>query len=241
MWCGDPSPDDVAAITVTATTKSIVDRFASLPEVQRQGIIADALEATSGLKWLPLPGPQTQAYFSEADIMLYGGEAGGSKTDSGLGLAFNEHRNSLLCRRQYTDLNSMIKRALEINGTREGFNGAAPAKLRTPDGRTIELRQRGTKPEVIQRIMKRENRKPTFDLYNETWVGPLGTSSGMWPISMHYHKPDGSEGGDLFDEPGRYRVRITFEVPQGAPGDWHGRAQSQWATLWVIPPDEWMK
>jgi hypothetical protein len=61
------------------TTKNIVDRFSSLPEDQRQGIIADALAATASLRWLPLPGPQTTAYFSEADILLYGGEAGGSK------------------------------------------------------------------------------------------------------------------------------------------------------------------
>ncbi len=123
----------------TVTTKDIVDRFALLPEDQRQAVVADALEATSGLKWLPLPGPQTEAYFSEADVLLYGGEAGGSKTDTGLGLAFNEHRDSLLCRRQYTDLSAMIKRALEINGTRDGFNGAPPAKLRTQDGRTLEF------------------------------------------------------------------------------------------------------
>jgi len=121
------------------STKDIVTTFASLPDDQREGLIADALQATAGLKWLPLPGPQTQAYFSPADILLYGGEAGGSKTDSGLGLAFTAHRHSLLCRRQYTDLGAMITRGLHINGTRQGFNGAPPAKLVTPDGRTLEF------------------------------------------------------------------------------------------------------
>ncbi len=79
------------------TTKDIVCKFADLPEGERQELIAGALAATASLKWLPLPGPQTQAYFSEADILLYGGEAGGSKTDSGLGLAFTCHKRSLLC------------------------------------------------------------------------------------------------------------------------------------------------
>ena len=120
---------------MTSTTKDIVDHFASLPEDQRQGIIADALAATSSLKWLPVPGPQTMAYFSEANILLYGGKAGGSKTDSSLGLASNEHKNSLLCRRQYTDLSAMIKRALEINDTRDGFKGAERATGRTRDGK----------------------------------------------------------------------------------------------------------
>ena len=121
------------------TTKDIVSRFAELPEGEREALISGALAATEGMKWLPLPGPQTQAYFSEADILLYGGEAGGSKTDSGLGLAFTAHQRSLLCRRQYTDMGAMITRALEINGTRNGFNGAPPAKLVTPDQRILEF------------------------------------------------------------------------------------------------------
>ena len=107
-------------MTATATTKDIVDRLASLPDDQRQAIVADALTATAGMPWLPNVGPQSEAYFSEADILLYGGEAGGSKTDLGLGLAFNEHRHSLLCRRQYTDQMAMLQRALEINGPRDG-------------------------------------------------------------------------------------------------------------------------
>ncbi len=40
---------------------------------------------------------------------------------------------------QYTDMGAMITRALEINGTRNGFNGAPPAKLTTTDGRIIEF------------------------------------------------------------------------------------------------------
>ena len=83
------------------TTKDIVETFAGLSEAEREALISGALQATASLKWLPLPGPQTQAYFSQADILLYGGEAGGSKTDSGLGLAFTAHQRSLLCRRQY--------------------------------------------------------------------------------------------------------------------------------------------
>ena len=37
------------------TTKDIVSKFAELPEDQRQAIVADALQATAGMKWLPLP------------------------------------------------------------------------------------------------------------------------------------------------------------------------------------------
>ena len=136
---------------MTLKTKDIVEKFADLPDDQRQGLVADALAATAGLKWLPLPGPQTQCYFSEADILLYGGEAGGSKTDSGLGMAFTTHRHSLLCRRQYTDMGAMIERALQINGSRVGFNGAPPAKLRTPDGRVLEFFAAGPRRQRVHR------------------------------------------------------------------------------------------
>ncbi len=95
------------------TTKDIVSKFAALPEGEREALISGALQATAGMKWLPLPGPQTQAYFSPADILLYGGEAGGSKTDSGLGLAFTAHQRSLFCRRQYTDMGAAVIRAYE--------------------------------------------------------------------------------------------------------------------------------
>ncbi len=120
-------------------TEDIVSKVAGLPDDQRQGLVADALAATAGMKWLPLPGPQTQAYFSDADVLLYGGEAGGSKTDSGLGLAFTAHKHSLFCRRQYTDMNAAVMRAREIAGPGHAYNGAPPAKLRTSDGRVLEF------------------------------------------------------------------------------------------------------
>jgi len=121
------------------STKEIVERFSHLPEDQQQAVVGDALAATAGMKWLPLPGPQTAAYFSEADILLYGGEAGGSKSDLLLGLAFTAHRRALMARRQYTDLGALQQRAIDINGTRAGFNGAPPAKLLATDGRLIEF------------------------------------------------------------------------------------------------------
>jgi len=42
-------------------------------------------------------------------------------------------------RRQYTDLAGLTDRAIEINGTKDGFNGSPPPKLTTTDGRLIEF------------------------------------------------------------------------------------------------------
>lgn len=117
---------------------ALIGRLAALPEEAKKEV--DALVATtSGMKWLPSPGPQTEAFFSKADILLYGGQGGGGKTDLGIGLANTQHQRTLILRRQYTDLASIIERALEINGTRSGFNGSPPPSLITPDKRLIRF------------------------------------------------------------------------------------------------------
>jgi len=74
--------------------------------------------------WVPLPGPQTLAYESDADILYYGGAAGGGKTDLLLGLALNEHKHSIIYRRQTTQLVGIQMRLLdEILCSRKGWNG----------------------------------------------------------------------------------------------------------------------
>ena len=44
--------------------------------------------------WTPEPSnrPQVEAYNSKADLLLYGGAAGGGKTDLLIGLALTQHR-----------------------------------------------------------------------------------------------------------------------------------------------------
>jgi len=116
----------------------VLARLGAMPEADRDQLRKDVLERQSGIKWVPNPGPQTEAYFCAADILLYGGQGGGGKSDLIAGLALTAHKNSLVMRRQYTDLGAMIDRVLAINGTRDGFNGSPPPKLRT-DGRLIDF------------------------------------------------------------------------------------------------------
>lgn len=93
----------------------------------------------SGRKWTPNPGPQTEAYFSKADCLLYGGEPGGGKSQLILGLAFNCHERTLVMRRQYGDLDRLVEDALKIHGSRTGFNGSPPPKLRVSDKQIIDF------------------------------------------------------------------------------------------------------
>lgn len=73
--------------------------------------------------WVPLPGPQSMAYSSEADIIGYGGAAGGGKTDLACGKALTQHRKSMILRRVGTELTGVIDRLEELIGSKDGFNG----------------------------------------------------------------------------------------------------------------------
>lgn len=83
----------------------------------------DALLRDDPALWRPLKGPQTEAAISEADIIGYGGAAGGGKTDLGIGLALTEHRKVGVFRDTGTELTAIVDRVGEILGNRKGYNG----------------------------------------------------------------------------------------------------------------------
>lgn len=64
--------------------------------------------------WRPLPGPQTMAYESEADVIGFGGAAGGGKTDLAIGLALTQHHRAQMFRREGPQLKGIIDRLREI-------------------------------------------------------------------------------------------------------------------------------
>lgn len=82
-------------------------------------VAADIQEA----KWRPLPGPQTMAYESQADVIGFGGAAGGGKTDLAVGLALTEHYRTQVFRREGPQLTGIIDRLAEIVGSRDAING----------------------------------------------------------------------------------------------------------------------
>src|SRR3974390_2191982 len=104
--------------------EDVLRALGAMAPAEREAVLAEAIKSTCHLAWLPAPGPQTQAFYSPAEVLLYGGQGGGGKTDLGLGLAFTQHRRSLILRRQYTNLSGLTVRAIEINGSRDCFNGS---------------------------------------------------------------------------------------------------------------------
>jgi hypothetical protein len=89
--------------------------------------------------WTPNPGPQTVAYYSVADILFYGGQAGGGKTDLLLGLALTAHQESAIFRRESGQLIKIISRAQQLVGHGRGLNVSDGIWRRLPGGRTIEF------------------------------------------------------------------------------------------------------
>jgi hypothetical protein len=91
--------------------------------------------------WSPDPRniPQMVAYESKADLLLYGGAAGGGKTDLLCGTALTRHERSVIFRAQYKDLRAIEDRVLMManKGGREGYNGQDMVLKK--DGRVIEF------------------------------------------------------------------------------------------------------
>ena len=100
-------------------TQSLLDdviaRIAKLPDSQRDQVIQEAIEATKNMVWVPNPGPQTVAFNSLADELYYGGQAGGGKSDLGIGAALTSHEQSLILRRFSADADSLAERAIQAS------------------------------------------------------------------------------------------------------------------------------
>ena len=101
----------------------VLERLTALPEKERKTLVREALAGTKDMKWAPNPGPQTDAYFCEADELFFGGQAGPGKTELGIGLAVNCHKRTLFLREFREDAKSAAERFLELTGSRAGWNG----------------------------------------------------------------------------------------------------------------------
>jgi hypothetical protein len=83
--------------------------------------------------------PQQAAYQSKADILGYGGAAGGGKSDLILGLAITRHQRSLILRKQHKDLSALTDRARDILGTLGSYNANTGVWRALPGNRQIEF------------------------------------------------------------------------------------------------------
>lgn len=122
-----------------STLDDFVSRITGLSPAQQAVVAEQVYASTKRMKWVPNPGPQTDAYYSKADVLLFGGEPGGGKSQLVLGLAHNEHQRSLIMRRQYGDLDRLVEDCLKIHGSKDGFNGSPPPKLKVSESQIIDF------------------------------------------------------------------------------------------------------
>ena len=85
--------------------------------------------------FLPNPGPQTQALHSQADILLYGGQAGGGKSALEVGAFFEGHYSGICFRREGTQLDGLIEFCKAIGEPHHGrFVGGSENVFKRNDG-----------------------------------------------------------------------------------------------------------
>lgn len=75
---------------------------------------------------------------SKADVLGYGGAAGGGKSEMLLGLALLRHRRSAIFRREATNLGALLDRIVEIVGTSNNLNRNT-GMLRLAGNRQVEF------------------------------------------------------------------------------------------------------
>lgn len=200
----------------------ILGRLTTLSDEDKQKVISDALSVRQGLRWIPSPGPQTEAYFSKADILLYGGEPGGGKTSLLLGLAFNNHKRSLILRRQYTDLGAIVEEAIKFNGSRKGYNGSPPPSLRVSPEKFIEF---GAAARVGDEQHWQGNPHDFIGFDEGTQFAEIQVRFLMGWLRSASSNPDGS----LMDDPNqRTRVVIATNPPLSSEGAWVVQMFAPW-------------
>jgi len=72
--------------------------------------------------WRAQVGRQSEAADCTADVLGYGGSAGGGKTDLIAGLSLTEFDRSVIFRREKAQTEGIIQRMTEIIGSSDGFN-----------------------------------------------------------------------------------------------------------------------
>lgn len=105
--------------------EQLLARVNGLDPKTRAELEDQAVALTADKLWVPNVGPQTAAYFCEADELLYGGAAGGGKSDLLIGLALNEHKRSRILRRVNQDAVELGNRLVEIVGN-DGYKSHPP-------------------------------------------------------------------------------------------------------------------
>lgn len=162
--------------------------------------------------WEPLPGPQTMAYNSEADITGYGGAAGGGKTDLLLGLARTQHSKAVIFRDTYPNLKGMIDRSRVVYSPGEdsppdpryGVYNEQGHRWKFPENRWLEFESCDHEKD------KEKQRGRDRDFQGLDEVTQFSKSQVMFIMAWNRSTKEGQ----------RCRVVMTFNPPSEGRGMW---------------------
>lgn len=171
----------------------------------------DRLLLSNAPIWVPQPGPQTMAYESQADILFYGGAAGGGKSALLMGLSLTQQKRSIIFRREAVQLVGIVEDLSRILGSRDGYNSQTGV-WRLPDDRVLEL---GSAKEPLD-WMKYQGRAHDAKFFDEI---------------THFLEPQFRAliGWLRSDDPTvRQRVVCAGNPPTSAEGEWVKRFWAPW-------------
>ncbi len=174
----------------------------------------EGLLAADTTIWSPLPGPQTLAYFTQADITGFGGAAGGGKTDLACGLALTEHEVTAIFRENGTELTGVTDR-LRTLVPGITFDRLNVARFTTPDGkrRQIEL---GSFPNPNDET-KYQGRPHDLIIYDE--AANMRESAVRFLMGWNRNAQNPNQ---------RCRVLMCFNPPTTAEGRWITKYFGPW-------------
>lgn len=120
-----------------ALLDEILEKLDALPPEQVAAL--EAKRRASGQLFVPNPGGQTMALQSKADELFFGGEPGPGKSFLVLGAALTEHTNSIIFRREFSQVKGLEDAAEEILRTRDGYNATTHVWRIPGSTRTLEF------------------------------------------------------------------------------------------------------
>lgn len=157
--------------------------------------------------------PQILAFITDADVLYFGGAAGGGKSDLLLGLAVTAHRKSIIFRREYKQLRELVDRSHEIlEPTPARYNQTFMRWRGVPGGRTLEFG-------AVQHEKDKENYKGRpHDLKGFDEIPDFSETQFRYLIAWNRST----------DPDQRCRVVCTGNPPTTPEGDWVIRYWAPW-------------
>lgn len=194
-------------------------------DIQTQAKVELELRRRTGIRgprprppqWKPQPGPQTAAYESDADVIGYGGAAGGGKTDLLLGFAGTKHYRSIIFRRVFPLLEGIEARSREI------YNAGSDSRQKDRYNESLHRWELSDGRTVRFAAMQYEDDKKNFqgrphDFYGFDEATEFTESQFRFVTGWNRSTRKGQ----------KCRVMLTFNPPMDEAGEWVTRYFAPW-------------